>query len=73
MTKPLSLTILLDLLLSVPVAGAQDTDRPRLRELGIATGILDPGPLNAITDVPGVRVGHTTLIGGESVRTGVTA
>lgn len=49
--------------------------RPRLRDLGIATGILPPGPWNAITDVPGVRVGTSTLIRDEPaiVRTGVTA
>ena len=47
--------------------------RPRIRELGVEIGVLSPGPWNAITDVAGVRVGHTTLIRGESVRTGVTA
>jgi D-aminopeptidase len=46
--------------------------RRRARELGIAIGSLEPGPLNAITDVPGVRVGHTTIIEGADVRTGVT-
>jgi D-aminopeptidase len=46
---------------------------PRLRELGVAIGTLPTGPHNAITDVPGVRVGHTTLIRGDAVRTGVTA
>ena len=44
----------------------------RARELGISIGRLDPGPANAITDVAGIRVGHTTLIEGEGVRTGVT-
>ncbi len=52
----------------------------RARELGIRIGRLEPGPHNAITDVPGVRVGHTTLISGDGplrrgegpVRTGVT-
>jgi D-aminopeptidase len=44
----------------------------RARDLGIAIGEGTPGPLNAITDVAGVRVGHTTLIEGEDVRTGVT-
>ena len=44
----------------------------RLRDLGLAVGSLPPGPLNAITDVPNVRVGHTTLIEGDHVRTGVT-
>jgi len=68
-----SLSALIGLVLAVPVSMAQDAGRPRLRDLGIATGILEPGPLNAITDVAGVRVGHTTLIEGESVRTGVTA
>ncbi|MDH7485761.1 MAG: P1 family peptidase [Anaerolineae bacterium] len=47
--------------------------RCRAREVGIETGLLSPGPLNAITDVAGVRVGHVTLIEGDSVRTGVTA
>lgn len=47
--------------------------RPRLREFGIKTGILEPGPLNAITDVAGVKVGHVTLIEGDHIRTGVTA
>ena len=52
--------------------------RPRARELGVAPGTLPPGPVNAITDVPGVRVGHATVIeaaGPEhgEIRTGVTA
>ena len=40
--------------------------RPRARDLGIAPGVLAPGPLNAITDVDGVRVGHTTLVEGDT-------
>ncbi len=47
--------------------------RPRARDLGIVTGIYPSGALNAITDVEGVRVGHTTMIEGDRVRTGVTA
>jgi D-aminopeptidase len=47
--------------------------RPRAREAGIEVGILPPGALNAITDVAGVRVGQTTVIRDENVRTGVTA
>jgi D-aminopeptidase len=47
--------------------------RQRCRELGITVGVLPAGPLNAITDVPGVRVGHRTLVEGKGVRTGVTA
>ncbi len=46
---------------------------PRARALGFAPGILPPGPLNAITDVAGVRVGQVTLTEGEGIRTGVTA
>jgi D-aminopeptidase len=45
----------------------------RPRELGIEIGVMAPGKLNSITDVAGVKVGHTTLIKGDSVRTGVTA
>ena len=60
--------------------GATEPMRPRARDLGIRIGRLEPGPHNAITDVPGVRVGHTTLISGEGalrpgagpIRTGVT-
>jgi D-aminopeptidase len=47
--------------------------RPRARDIGLAPGVFEPGALNAITDVAGVRVGHLTLIEGERVRTGVTA
>ncbi|MGB6453518.1 MAG: P1 family peptidase [Streptosporangiaceae bacterium] len=50
-----------------------DRDRVRARDLGVAPGALSPGPVNAITDVPGIRVGHTTLIEGATIRTGVTA
>ncbi|HJU64357.1 MAG TPA: P1 family peptidase [Gemmatimonadaceae bacterium] len=45
----------------------------RARELGVAPGIFRTGALNAITDVSGVRVGHATVMDGDSVRTGVTA
>jgi D-aminopeptidase len=48
-------------------------ERPRARDIGLAPGVFPPGPLNAITDVAGVRVGHTTIVEGEAVRTGVTA
>jgi len=47
--------------------------RPRAREAGVKVGVLPTGALNAITDVPGVLVGHTTLIRGDNIRTGVTA
>ena len=54
-------------------ASAWTQGRPRARDVGITPGAGAPGTLNAITDVPGVRVGHTTLITGDNVRTGVTA
>lgn len=63
--------LLVSITLAVP-AQAQEL-RPRARDVGITIGILDPGPLNAITDVEGVRVGHTTVVEGDSIRTGVTA
>src|SRR5437764_4912494 len=51
----------------------QEAKRPRARDAGVVVGVLPTGPLNAITDVAGVMVGHTTLIKGDNVRTGVTA
>jgi D-aminopeptidase len=61
------------LLLSGVIVPAEAQQRPRARELGIAPGLYQPGPSNAITDVPGVRVGQSTITEGDSVRTGVTA
>jgi D-aminopeptidase len=61
------------LLIASFMATSTNQSRPRARELGITVGILPPGPLNAITDVQGVMVGHTTLVRGDNVRTGVTA
>src|SRR6478752_616375 len=65
------------MLLSVTaLTAAQNTTskaRPRASGLGLKVGILPAGPLDAITDVAGVEVGHTTIIQGENVRTGVTA
>jgi D-aminopeptidase len=68
-------TIALSLLLATTLImqTTNDKPRPRARELGLKVGVLAPGKLNAITDVAGVRVGQTTLIKGEHVRTGVTA
>ena len=58
-------------LMAGPAHSAEPRPRPRLA--GISFGILPTGPLNAITDVAGVRVGHVTLIEGKTIRTGVTA
>jgi D-aminopeptidase len=60
------------MVLAVATLTAQDSARPRAREIGVAPGVFEPGPLNAITDVAGVSVGHATLIQGDNVRTGVT-
>ena len=69
--------------LNWPVLAARlpTSERRRARELGVRIGLYTPGKWNAITDVPGVEVGHTTLIAGRGaleigkgpVRTGVTA
>jgi D-aminopeptidase len=73
------LTLLALLLLPAPAmsqsaaSSAAEPDRPRARDLGIEIGIFTPGRWNAITDVAGVRVGQTTVVEGEGVRTGVTA
>ncbi len=67
--KPLFVTILMFFWISA-IAFSQH-ERPR--DYGIVIGVLKPGENNSITDVPGVKVGHTSLIKGDSIRTGVTA
>src|SRR5688500_18786856 len=52
---------------------AQAQERPRARDAGIVIGALPTGPRNAIVDVPGVAVGHATVIEGDGIRSGVTA
>jgi D-aminopeptidase len=64
------------ILLATALAAAQNTTpnaRPRASDIGLKVGILPTGPLDAITDVAGVEVGHTTIIRGDKIRTGVTA
>ena len=56
---------------AAPSVSAQG--RVRARDLGVAPGIFKPGVNNAITDVAGVKVGHATIISGDSIHTGVTA
>ncbi len=56
------------LLLATTLVGQE-----RPRDFGLTFGVLPPGPLNAITDVAGVRIGQVTLMKGTQVRTGVTA
>lgn len=66
------ITTIFFLFLLVPgVAAAQE--RPRARDVGLIVGIFPTGELNTITDVDGVKVGHSTIIEGDDIRTGVTA
>jgi D-aminopeptidase len=57
---------------TVGLAATEPEPHPRARQAGVVTGILPTGALDAITDVPGVRVGHATMVAGDDVRTGVT-
>src|SRR5689334_23318525 len=61
------------LLIALATTFAQGVERPRARDAGVIVGVLQPGPLNSITDVAGVAVGHTTIVRGDNIRTGVTA
>jgi len=67
----IAVTIIVTTSLSLATASAQE--RPRAREAGLVVGIFSPGPVNAITDVDGVLVGHETVIRGDDIRSGVTA
>ncbi|PCE62696.1 DmpA family aminopeptidase [Sediminicola luteus] len=67
--KPLSLSVISFVLC---FTGLMAQERGRIRDFGVAPGILNPGKYNAITDVAGISVGHTTLVKGDSIRTGVT-
>jgi D-aminopeptidase len=67
-----SLVVLAMVTVPLMATDAATPPRPRARDLGIVTGILPPGPGNAITDVAGVLVGQTTVVAGDDVRTGVT-
>jgi D-aminopeptidase len=71
MQRLVTAVVLLSALYLAGILSAQN--RARARDLGVAPGVHAPGPLNAITDVDGVRVGHTTVVEGDRVRTGVTA
>lgn len=67
----LLVTSLSSFMIADPTA-AQNERRPRARDLGVVVGVLPPGPLNAITDVAGVSVGHSTAVQNGKVNTGVT-
>ena len=59
-------------LMALAAVAQSPVRRPRAPEIGMRSGTLPRGALDAITDVAGVRVGHTTLVRGDDVRTGVT-
>ena len=59
--------------LVAPAMSQDASTRPRARDIGLTVGVFQPGAHNAITDVAGVRVGQTTVVEGDNVRTGVTA
>src|SRR5258705_247869 len=69
--EPMRNVLLLLGLIATALPG--QSTRPRARDIGLVVGSLPPGPLNAITDVAGVRVGHATVARGDSINTGVTA
>lgn len=74
--SPLQLTVVsavVGFTFLLPMAGLSAQARATARDLGVVIGILPPGPLNAITDVRGVLVGHQTIVSGDSINTGVTA
>lgn len=73
MYRPAFICLSLLFPLSAVRAQAPSGARPRARDIGVVVGILPTGPLNALTDVPGVLVGQVTVSEGDSVRTGVTA
>jgi D-aminopeptidase len=74
MKAVLGVLVLGGIAMASPSSAQPDASRrPRARDIGLAPGVLKPGPLNAITDVAGVLVGQVTLWEGDNVRTGVTA
>lgn len=77
MSTPLvsRLLFLLCVIATIDAAATEDNSgsRPRAREAGLVVGTFPTGPLNAITDVAGVRVGHATVVRGDDIRSGVTA
>ena len=65
--------ILILLLVSLFHFNTQAQEQKRARDYGIKIGLIPTGKLNSITDVEGLKIGHTTLIISDSIRTGVTA
>lgn len=70
---PLALPLAIALITMTAASTTMHAQRARARDLGVRPGVFAAGTLNAITDVAGVRVGQTTVVTGDNVRTGVTA
>lgn len=73
MTRPNRFAFLISIILVLMAVTSMAQNRPRARDVGLVVGIFPTGELNAITDVEGVKVGHSTIIEGDDIRTGVTA
>ncbi|MED6332625.1 MAG: P1 family peptidase [Pseudomonadota bacterium] len=73
MSRQVLFSLFVVCLMTAETFAQTDSNRPRAREIGLVVGIFETGNLNAITDVSGVRVGHSTAIRGDDIRTGVTA
>src|SRR5579871_3105200 len=73
LTRALAVVIFLLVAFAAVAQTATDNSHHRAPDLGLKVGILPSGPLDAITDVAGVEVGHSTIISGDNIRTGVTA
>ncbi len=74
--RRMMMRLILTALCLLPLAfvdAAESANNPRARDIGLVVGVFPTGPLNAITDVVGVKVGHSTIIEGDDIRTGVTA
>ena len=69
----MSHSITVGILLLTTMSTSLQAQRARARDLGVKPGVFPTGRNNAITDVAGVRVGHATIVRGDSIRTGVTA
>ncbi len=73
MTRTNRFAFLSSIILVLMAVTSMAQNRPRARDVGLVVGIFPTGELNAITDVEGVKVGHSTIIEGDDIRTGVTA
>ena len=73
MIRTIRFAFLSSIILVLMAVTSMAQDRPRARDVGLVVGIFPTGELNAITDVEGVKVGHSTIIEGDDIRTGVTA